>query len=167
LGSEVWSYTALMWDNYSPKWMIDFPLINYRIMPWINQVYGFNGLLYWRVDQWSKDPWSSFGKENNHPGDGMLVYPGDPVGITNGVVPSLRLKMLRESVEDYEYIEILKSMGDEDFAMKTIKTVTKDWKNWTQDEKLLMHSRKILGERIHYLKSQRITPSSSDTSKLQ
>jgi len=154
LGNEVWTYTALLQDNYSPKWMIDFPSINYRIHAWINQIYGYNGILYWRVDMWSENPWASFGKENYYPGDGMLVYPGDPVGFPGGVLPSIRLKHIRESIEDYEYIEILKSMGDEKFAMDTIKTVAKDWKNWTRDEEELMKVRYKLGERIHYLKSK-------------
>ena len=153
-GGEVWTYTALLQDNYSPKWMVDFPLINFRIQAWINQLYGFTGLLYWRVDLWSEDPWSSFGSENYYPGDGMLVYPGDPVGIYNGVVPSVRLKYLRESVEDYEYIEILKSLGDEEFAMNTIRLLARDWKDWSRDEEALMRYRKTLGDRIHYLKSQ-------------
>lgn len=157
-GCEVWSYTALLQDNYSPKWLVDFPPINFRIQAWINQVFGFTGLLYWRVDQWSKDPWSSFGKENEYPGGGMLVYPGGPVGITNGVVPSVRLKHLRESVEDYEYIEILKSMGETEFALDTVRSVARDWKDWTRDEKVLMSARNKLGERIHYLKSQKINP---------
>lgn len=157
LGGEVWSYTALLQDSYSPKWMVDFPPINYRIYTWINQIYGYNGLLYWRVDQWSKEPWVSFGRENEYPGDGMLVYPGDPVGITNGIVPSMRLKILRESIEDYEYIEILKSLGEGEFALKTVKQVARDWKKWTRDHKQLMKSRKILGEKIHSLNSQETT----------
>ena len=165
-GGEVWTYTALLQDNYSPKWMVDFPLINFRIQAWINQLYGFTGLLYWRVDLWSEDPWSSFGNENYYPGDGMLVYPGDPVGIYNGVVPSVRLKYLRESVEDYEYIEILKSLGDEEFAMNTIRLMARDWKDWSRDEKALMRYRKILGERIHYLKSRQATLSNSGTSDI-
>ena len=155
-GCEVWSYTALMWENYSPKWMADFSPVNYRIQAWINQIFDFTGILYWRVDLWSKDPWVSFGKENKHPGDGMLVYPGDPVGIINGVVPSMRLKYLRESVEDYEYIEILKSMGEEKFALNTIQLIARDWKDWSHDGESLMQSRKILGDRIHYLKSKQL-----------
>jgi len=150
-GSEVWTYSALLQDNYSPKWMIDFPPINYRIYAWINQLFGYNGLLYWRVDMWSDDPWSSFGEKNHYPGDGMLIYPGDPVGIPGGVVPSLRLKQLRESVEDYEYIEILKSMGEKDFALEIVEILAKDWKKWSDDEELLMECRRLLGEKIHYL----------------
>ena len=67
------------------------------------------GLLYWRVDLWTSDPWTDVqtyrANGNDYPGEGMLVYPGKPVGVT-GVVPSMRLKWLRDGVKDYEYIEI-------------------------------------------------------------
>ena len=31
-GDQIWSYTALIQDSYSPKWAIDFAPINYRIL---------------------------------------------------------------------------------------------------------------------------------------
>jgi hypothetical protein len=31
-GDQVWSYTALVQDDFSPKWAIDFDPINYRIL---------------------------------------------------------------------------------------------------------------------------------------
>ena len=76
------------------------------------------GVLYWRVDSWTDDPWhdvdtSPHPSEAYHfPGEGMLVYPAETVGI-DGVVPSMRLKWIRDGVEDYEYIQILKRLGYE------------------------------------------------------
>lgn len=112
-GDEVWSYNTLMQDAYSPKWFIDFDPINYRIQPgFISQSLGLTGLLYWRVDLWSDDPWHEVAPSGSFgPGEGMLFYPGNEVG-TKGAVPSMRLKWLREGIEDYEYIQILKEHGN-------------------------------------------------------
>jgi hypothetical protein len=158
-GDKVWFYNALTQDGYSPKWQIDFDPINYRIPHgFINQSLGLTGVLYWAVDFWTKDPWynvqtystySTNGK-NYYPGEGMLVYPGKQVGIT-GVVPSMRLKWVREGVEDYEYIEILKRLGRKDWALRVSRSVGLDWKNWTRDPDILESARRQLGEEIERL----------------
>ncbi len=153
LGGEIWSYNCNVQDSYSPKWQIDFAPINYRIQPLINQSYGFPGLLYWRVDLWPEDPWTTFA-DLDYPGNGHLIYPGAPAGISEPV-PSMRLKYLREGVEDYEYVEILKNLGQKDFALQAIQPVAGDWKHWTADPQALYRVRQILGEKIHQLQKKR------------
>ncbi|MGJ5631599.1 glycoside hydrolase domain-containing protein [Nostoc sp. CALU 1950] len=164
-GDKVWSYNALVQDGYSPKWQIDFEPINYRIHPgFISQSLGLTGILYWRVDLWTKDPWNdiqTYSQEKDYyPGEGMLFYPGKQVGLT-GVVPSMRLKWLREGVEDYEYLEILKnSVGAarrrhrHKWGLRLARRVGMDWKNWTRDTNLLESVRRQLGEEIEKLSSQ-------------
>lgn len=151
-GDQVWSYNALVQDPYSPKWEIGFAPINFRIQPgFISQSLGLTGLLYWRVDLWTDDPWNKVQTyavgDNQYPGEGMLVYPGDAVGIT-GVVPSMRLKWLREGVEDYEYMEILKRRGRGEFALAVARNVGADWSHWTHDPAVLESARKQLAEAI-------------------
>ncbi|MDF5730303.1 MAG: DUF4091 domain-containing protein [Rhizonema sp. PD38] len=157
-GDKVWSYNALVQDEYSPKWEIDFEPINFRIQPgFISQSLGLTGILYWRVDLWTKDPWNdvqTYSSENHdYPGEGMLLYPGQQVGI-NGVAPSMRLKWLREGVEDYEYIEILKHLGYKERALELAQKVGRDWRNWTHDPKVLNSIRQQLGEEINRLSSR-------------
>ena len=80
-GDEVWSYTALEQDGYSPKWQIDFAPMNFRIQPgFLSQSLGFSGLLYWRVDAWNSDTWNQVNTQgmystNNYPGEGKQVNP--------------------------------------------------------------------------------------------
>jgi len=158
-GDQVWSYNSLVQDNYSPKWQIDFAPINFRIQPGLlSQSLGLTGLLYWQVDRWTKDPWNDvntfFDKFDNnrpYPGDGMLVYPGAQVGV-KGIVPSMRLKWLREGVEDYEYVAILKQLGEGEQALKMIQSVARDWQNWSQDPQQLESVRRQLGETIEKLR---------------
>jgi hypothetical protein len=157
-GNRVWSYNALVQDDYSPKWEIDFKPINYRIQPgFISQSLGLTGLLYWQNDLWTKDPWHDVqtyaADGRDYPGEGMLLYPGAQVGI-NGIVPSMRLKWLRDGVEDYEYVQILKGLGRQDLALKLARTAGRDWRNWTQDTGVVESVRLQLGREIHKLKSK-------------
>jgi hypothetical protein len=157
-GDKVWSYNTLVQDEYSPKWEIDFEPINYRIQPgFISQSLGLTGILYWQVDLWTQDPWHdvqtySQGTRNYFPGEGMLVYPGKQVGI-QGIVPSMRLKWLRDGVEDYEYMQILKKLGRGSWALNIGRTVGKDWRNWTRDTNMLESVRSQLGAEIDRLSS--------------
>ncbi|MDZ8050450.1 MAG: glycoside hydrolase domain-containing protein [Aulosira sp. ZfuVER01] len=154
-GDKVWFYNALVQEGYSPKWQIDFQPINYRIPHgFINQSLGLTGVLYWQVDLWTKQPWKDVqthsDKDDYYPGEGMLVYPGKQVGV-KGVVPSMRLKWVREGVEDYEYIEILKKLGRQKWVLGVTQKVGRDWKNWTRDPNVLESVRRQLGEEIERL----------------
>jgi hypothetical protein len=159
-GDAVWSYNTLVQDAYSPKWLIDFDPINFRIQPgFINQSLNLSGLLYWRVDKWPSDPWNNVNNAGtyssaNYPGEGMLVYPGQQVGVP-GVVASMRLKWLRDGVEDYDYIQILKNLGKEDLAMQIARSIGPDWTNWTRDHAKLYAARQQLGEAINQIMNTR------------
>jgi len=131
-GEHFWTYTALIQnvENPSPFWMIEFPLLNLRIIPWINYRYGVEGLLYWTTSYWNEiharggspwtDPCSVKERILCYNGDGVLVYPGKEVNYivprgafgslsqaaVYGPVPSLRLKALRDGMEDYELLTL-------------------------------------------------------------
>lgn len=154
--TQVWSYNPLVQDGYSPKFTIDFPLINARIMQgFINQSLGFTGTKFWRVDNWTANPWQN--TEANRvdtPGEGHMVYPGEQVGLPGRIIPGVRLKLFREGSEDYEYIQILKDLGHEQFALATARSIGADFRNWTQDKDELYAARKILGNKIHQLNSR-------------
>lgn len=164
-GDAVWSYNTLVQDAYSPKWEIDFDPIDFRIQPgFISQSLNLTGMLYWRIDKWDSDPWNNVNNAGtyssaNYPGEGMLVYPGEPVGI-KGVVPSIRLKWLRDGVEDYDYVEILKELGKKDLALEIARSVGPDWVHWTRDPKQLEAAREKLGDAIDQLKSAASKPHS-------
>ena len=158
-GKEVWFYTFFAPGGSVPVWQIDFNPINFRIpQGFINQSLGLTGLLYWRVDLWTDNPWNdvdtapNLNESKHYPGEGMLIYPGKQVGI-EGTVPSMRLKWIREGVEDYEYIEILKRWGDEDWAMSVVREVATDLGHWNQDPSILNAARQKLGAKIDQLSS--------------
>jgi hypothetical protein len=159
-GAEIWSYNALIQDSYSPKWMIDYDPIDYRIQAgFLSQTYGLAGLLYWRIDRWDGDPWKNVNNKGvfsagNYPGDGLLVYPGAPAGV-DGIVPSMRLKQLRAGVQDYEYVAMLRHLGRGDWALQRIHTVAPDWTHWTRKGSALEDVRRQLGAEIERLSKSR------------
>jgi Domain of unknown function (DUF4091)/Bacterial Ig domain len=162
-GDSVWSYNTLMEDQYSPKWQIDYPPINFRIQPgFINQSLGLSGLTYWRVDMWTADPWhdvegviftaaqTGTSADYKYRGEGMMLYPGAQIGLV-GAAPSMRLKYIRDGVDDYEYINILKKLGWASWALGVARTVGPDWRNWTRDVNALESARYQLGSQIEQL----------------
>ena len=168
-GDQVWSYEALVQDGYSPKWELDFAPINYRIVPgFINQSLGLTGYLYWQADRWNeKDPWNEIGyyglpkdfQEGSqppgevYPGEGQLAYPGAQVGL-DGIVPSMRMKWYRDGADDYEYVELLKTLGQKERALELARRVGRDWHNWTKDPSELEAVRRELGEAIEKARGQ-------------
>jgi hypothetical protein len=146
LGETVWTYTALcQGEKMSPWWQTDFPLLNYRVPSWIAWRYRMQGLLYWgSMSVWSfvDDPWTEPGtydlrKRENGPlfnGEGSLLYPARDVGY-EGVVSSMRLKALRDSIEDYEYLAILDRLGRADEAQKIVQPLAESFFQWNPDPK--------------------------------
>lgn len=137
-GAELWSYNAVVQNLplRSPHWQTDFPLLHFRIMPWINYRYGLRGLLYWTSAYWNdilahghspwSDPCSLKGGVTCFNGDGLLIYPGKDVDYVVpksvygsavwGPIPSLRLKAIRDGLEDYELL-LLAARRDPEAAM--------------------------------------------------
>ena len=80
----------------------------------------------------------------------MMVYPGQPAGIS-AAAPSMRLKWIRDGVEDYEYVELLKQAGYGDWALKIARRVGGDWSHWTRDPEMLEAARLELGQKLDAL----------------
>jgi len=158
LGETVWTYTALCQRDPTPWWHIDYPLLNYRVPAWIAWRYRIRGLLYWGgMSFWRQvdDPWNDpktldrrEGREQPlFNGEGTIVYPGRAVGY-DGIAPSLRLKALRDAVEDYEYLAILERSGRADQAQKLVLPVAGSWFAWGRDPAALESARAKLAELI-------------------
>ncbi|NOZ21679.1 MAG: DUF4091 domain-containing protein [Planctomycetes bacterium] len=159
LGETIWTYTALCQREPTPWWHIDYPLLNYRVPAWIAWRYGIKGILYWGgLSYWKgvDDPWTDpktldrRGKDGagpNYNGEGSLVYPARAVGY-EGIVPSLRLKALRDSFEDYEYLSILERTGLADQARKVVMPLAGSWFKWETAPGAYEKARATLAEMI-------------------
>ncbi len=145
-GPETWWYQAcgshgcsVVGTGYRTGWptyMIDLPALFSRVMEWQSFKYNIQGELYYDVTfaYQVQDPWVSqhdFGGN----GDGTLYYPGTPakIGGTKHIpVESIRLKMIREGMEDYEYMHLLKELGEEAYAQEQVATVVTNTYTWSR-----------------------------------
>ncbi len=175
-GDEIWSYTALVQpapsyhpeyenlkDKNPPYWHIDRNLIMYRIPTWINKQYNIKGLLYWTAAGWYDEngPWlvpsfARYGRKNTNPryynGGGLLFYPGKEAGF-DGPVTSIRLKNIREGLEDYEYFAILESKGYKNFVKEMVSEICPEWWDFTKDPEMLFKIREQLAMKIESLEN--------------
>jgi len=158
LGETVWTYTALCQRDKTPWWHTDFPLLNYRVPTWIAWRYRMRGLLYWGgMSYWRdvEDPWTEPGtldrRDRNsklmYNGEGSLVYPSRAVGY-DGIAPSLRVKALRDAIEDYEYLAILERLGQSEEAEKLVVPLAESWFKWETDPGAYEKARDRLAEII-------------------
>jgi len=139
-GDEMWwylctapkaPYFALFIDHYGTE---------LRLWSWETWKYGLDGLLVWQTTYWTsgnaypgeamQNPWedamswqSGYGlpKGGRRPwgnGDGRFLYPPnrrpgvDMTKYVEGPVPSIRWEMLRDGIEDYEYLWLLRRQVD-------------------------------------------------------
>ena len=101
-GKELWVYTSGPQPPF-PTLVLDWDLINCRIIPWMCWKFDLDGYLYWCINFWRVNPWKNTETYPGQNGGGCLYYPG-----RDGPVGSLRLEALRDGLEDYEYLWLLR-----------------------------------------------------------
>ncbi len=157
LGETIWTYTALCQREPTPWWHTDYPLLNYRVPAWIAWRYRIRGILYWGgMSYWNQvdDPWTQpetlDRRKKNGPlfnGEGSLLYPGRAVGY-DGVAPSMRLKALRDSIEDYEYLAILEQRGLAQQAQTIVQPLAESFLHWEKNPQAYAVARRKLADWI-------------------
>ncbi len=102
---ELWFYTMMNpQGNYANRF-IEKPLIETRVMHWLNYRYKAAGYLYWSFnDYWFTDVYAeTTWIDNKCPGgDVYIVYPG-----YHKYYPSIRLYAMSSSAADYELLKLL------------------------------------------------------------
>ena len=102
-GRETWLYT-MAWPRYPyPTWLLDDEASSVRSYGWLMAQNGITGFVYSMAHGWGPKPLEnlqSFGETN---GDGTLLYPAAALDKNNlNPLPSIRLMLLRDAIEDYE-----------------------------------------------------------------
>lgn len=135
-GDRFWWYVCTGPKQPYPGLFIDHPGVDLRTWLWMTWKYGIEGILIWESNLWTtgmaypdtpqnpyedtmswmtgygtkpgeKRPWGN--------GDGRFMYPPEAAAnaqpaqpVLDGPVDSMRWEMLRDGIEDYEYLVILK-----------------------------------------------------------
>ncbi|MFA6175934.1 MAG: DUF4091 domain-containing protein [Phycisphaerae bacterium] len=157
-GNEAWSYGTTAPSPKNPVWLIDYPLVEYRIPAWFSMSMGLEGLLYWQTLLWAKgglDPWttSEIYKSSSwiYNGEGYLIYPGAAAGI-DGPVSSMRLKVLRDGMEDYDYLWLLNQKTPAGEGTKIATGVAKSFTEFSRDPDEYLQARENVAQQIISLK---------------
>jgi hypothetical protein len=160
-GSDLWSYTSCNTGfGNAPEWMVDYPPINERIQAgFLNWTQSATGILYYRSDGWTAgntlNSWNNVdttacGGGFGRPGDGIFLYPPGPIASTESA-PGIRLKAIRDGIQDYEYAQMLKNLGQGAFVNSVIQPIAMSWTNWTHDANALEGARQQLGQQLNQL----------------
>ena len=142
-GEEVFWYTCI-----GPRWPYanvynDHPLTAIRALWWQAWKYQVTGFEYWWFNWWESNsqlaeggqPWPlSRAREWNSRsydwanGDGLLVYPG-PGG---KALPSIRLSVIRDAIEDWETLFILERTLEVARELRVAKELIRKAEKWLQ-----------------------------------
>ena len=158
-GGDLWSYTSCNTGyGNTPEWLVDYPPINERIQAgFLNWTQGATGILYYRADGWTAG--NTLGSWNNvdtnacggglgRPGDGIFLYPPGPIA-SSEPAPGIRLKAIRDGIQDYEYAQLLKNQGQASYVDLVLKPVAASWTKWSHDPADLESVRQKFGQQLH------------------
>jgi len=158
MGEEVWWYNCMSVQfvlDY-PNYFIDSQGLYARVFAWLTRSFQFTGILYWHTlyawNQSGKDPWvDQYEISFWCNGDGTLFYPGTPSkigGSTDIPVASIRMKMIREGMEDYEYFHILDGMGEQAYVDEELERVASKTWSWSHNSARFFNIRERMALKI-------------------
>jgi len=130
-GEEAWWYVCCGPGKPFANFFVDMDGVAHRILFWQQKMFGVQGLLYWNTVWWhpasTQDPWDDIATVKdinpNVYGDGSLMYPGKRVGV-DGPVTSIRLELICDGLEDYEYLNLYEKRFGHEETLKLIKELT-------------------------------------------
>jgi len=140
-GKQVWWYTCCgPGYPYANMASLEAPAIEGRILGWMTHLYRADGFLFWHVNYWTPgdspilDATDVFfpGWKTYHsglcPGDGVFLYPG-----RDDVYPSIRLALVRDGEEDYEWLQMATQRAGIDAVDKISRTLIRSRTDFTRD----------------------------------
>jgi len=167
-GEQVWCYICCGPPRpYASFATLDRPLIESRLLFWQIWQIKADGFLYWTTEfaygDFSYDAATSqcrFSEPNRYPpGDGALIY-----RLPDGAAGCIRLEAVRDGVEDWEYLAILKreiaraGRQASDAASRLLRvdpTVSKNLTSYTHDPTVLRSARNEIAQAIETSRSLR------------
>ena len=141
-----------------PGYAIDRPGAAARAVPWLGWRRGLEGELYYDVlHAWiDGDPWKDVRAFAGN-GDGTLLYPGRPgeLGGEHGFpVESIRLKIIRDALEDLELLRMAEAAGLGPLAQATAGKLVPSARGFERDPRRWLEARAALGEALAKRKVQ-------------
>jgi len=131
MGIRVWLYGPMLYESEINSWVgsstfLDLPLVNDRAISWSCWKYRTYSWLSWGagsgwVNGWyDPESWKDASKERQEAeseftykklnGNALLIYAPGVVPNVDGPCPSIRLKAMRDGVQEYEYMRLLAAL---------------------------------------------------------
>lgn len=185
---EYWSYLCCWPKSPWISEFIDHDTINFRMWLWASYVHDLSGILIWETTYWNspeatpidklQNPWDQAmswvngygwiqGKQTIWGnGDGRMFYPenrdvnNDSNTYTSEAIPSVRLEILRDGMEDFEYLHLLEDLiknspkskhARAKRAAKLLeipKSIYTDEQTYTKDPQVLLKYRQHIAKAI-------------------
>lgn len=156
-GEEFWWYVCCGPGAPYPNYFLDMDGPSHRVLPSMGWAYKCQGLLYWSATYWccsergTSDPWTDMATVKNINkdlyGDGSLLYPGKKVGV-DGPVSSIRLELLREGLEDHEYLVMLEKKRGRPAVEKLVARLITAPNDFNRDVNEWEKVRLLIGEEL-------------------
>jgi hypothetical protein len=157
---ETWIYW--LYNTYLPRFnsfTIDHPGVEGKLTGWFLWKYRLRGIAYYRFNDWGSNPWMD-PMDNNQNGEYFMLYPPSESNTniaygSNGhrFVPSIRLELMRDSLEDYEYFYVLNG-GQQPRAYEVnpaddaVNKIIGGVQAYNRDSELLYNLRRLIGLKI-------------------
>ncbi len=182
-GDELWLYlSASVRRPYVTQLYLDYSALEHRLLGWCCWKYGAIGFLIWGINEWEsnnkpwsgrpdiddairegkrwpKVPWNTWTYLNCN-GDAQYIYPGPDGEFWS----SVRMEIIRDSFEDYDYLALLRdacaglvathTMGGQMLAAETDALLTigsslmSDLTEATDDPDVLLQQRNLVAEQL-------------------
>lgn len=155
-GDRMWTYVCNAPISPYAQFFIDTPGVMQRAMFW--QIYerDIDGFLYWSTNYWGYyagdvDPWENvcngvYGEDAPVYGEGFLLYPGTGIG-KPGPIPTIRLKIFRDSVNDIEMFNLAGEYLGRDWVKERINKATPSLTEFASND-VLASVRKEIGDAL-------------------
>lgn len=135
---------------------LDHPGIESKLTGWFLWKYRIRGIAYYSLNDWSKNPWTS-PMTDGHNGDTFMLYPPSVTNtaITYGsnghrLAPSIRFELMRDSLEDYEYLHVLNGnshpeVGQANPADIQTDKIVSGLTSYSRDDDFIYNLRRVIG----------------------
>lgn len=136
---------------------LDHPGIESKLTGWFLWKYRVRGLAYYSLNDWSKNPWTQ-PMTDGHNGDTFMLYPPSESNTaiaygSNGhrFVPSIRFELMRDSLEDYEYLYLLAGgqpgVGIINAADSQANKIIAGLTSYTRNSEFMYNLRRLIGQK--------------------
>jgi hypothetical protein len=131
MGIKVWLYGPMLYESKINSWVgsstiLDLPLLNDRAISWCCWKYNTFSWLSWGagagwINGWyDTESWKDASKARSEQeseftfkkinGSALMIYAPGVIPNVTGPCPSIRLKTMRDGVQEYEYMRLLSEL---------------------------------------------------------